>query len=150
MIITLCLLILAHTLGGKSTQRLLKRLHVDNWQQRFEKVGSMLKRYAKKVGRAASTPLQQFYYVVTDKETTLEEKALIYGCLLYVVAPGSLIPRKAFHLLGLTDEAAAIALVYRKVKSKINDSINSRVQATLDRWFDADSTSSASQSPTRA
>ncbi len=135
MIITTCLLILAYTLTGHSIEPLLNRLRNVKWIKRFARLGKRLKGYALKVGRFTARPVLQLYYVVTDEQTSLADKALIYGCLVYVLMPHSLIPSRIYKLLGLTDEALAIITVVKKVNSKITDEINTKVDATLDSWF---------------
>ncbi len=135
MIIATCLLILAYTLTGHSIEPLLDRLRNVKWIKRFARLGKRLKGYALKVGRFTARPVLQLYYVVTDEQTSLADKALIYGCLVYVLMPHSLIPSRIYKLLGLTDEAVAIIAVVKKVNSKITDEINAKVDATLDSWF---------------
>ena len=90
------------------------------------------------MGRAAARPLLLAYYVLTDAETTTTEKAMIYGCLLYVVMPVSLIPHAVFKTLGLVDEAAAVVFVIKKVHDKITPDIEAKADATLDGWFKTD------------
>ena len=46
-----------------------------------------IKEYSVKAGRVAAKSLLQFYYVMTDAETTTMEKALIYGAIIYTVSP---------------------------------------------------------------
>ncbi len=135
MIIATCLLILAYTLTGHSIEPLLARLRNVKWIKRFARLGKRLKKYALSVGRFAARPVLQLYYVVTDQQTSLADKALIYGCLVYVLMPHSIIPARIYKLLGLTDEAVAIIAVVKKVNSKITDEINAKVDATLDNWF---------------
>ena len=62
-------------------------------------------------------------------------KALVYAALAYVLIPGDLIPRKVFHLLGLTDDALAIAYVIKQVKDSITPQILQKVEMQLDKWF---------------
>ncbi|MBQ9639823.1 MAG: DUF1232 domain-containing protein [Bacteroidales bacterium] len=135
MIISICLLILAYTLSGRDVRPLLNKVRNANWVKRFGRLFKLLKRHALKAGRFATKPLLQLYYVVTDSETTLGEKALIYGCLIYIVMPASIIPQRIFKVLGLADEGLALATVVRKVKSKINADIDAKVEETLNRWF---------------
>lgn len=136
MIIATCLLILYFTLTGRSIEPLLSRVRNIEWVKRFSRIGKKIKKYALRTGRLAARPVLQLYYVVTDQHTTTAEKALIYGCLVYVVMPHSLIPARIYKLLGLTDEAVAIMTVLKTVNSKVTDDINAKVDETLDRWFD--------------
>lgn len=147
MIIATCLLILFYTLTGRSIEPLLNRVRNAQWVKRFAHIGKKLKKYALRTGRLASRPLLQLYYVVTDEKTTTAEKALIYGCLVYVVMPHSLIPARIYKLLGLTDEAVAIMTVLKTVNGKITDEINAKVDETLDKWFDDKEEESAADAP---
>lgn len=61
---------------------------------------------------------------------------LIYGCILYIVSPVSLIPQHVFKLLGVVDEATAILVVIRKVRDKITPEIIQQAEETLSEWFD--------------
>lgn len=88
----------------------------------------------------AARPLPQFYYVMTDAETTTLEKAMIYGAIIYVVSPISIIPASVYRFLGILDEAVVIAFVYKKVKDKITPAINLKVDETIEEWFGPDYT----------
>lgn len=94
-----------------------------------------LKPYALKTGRTTARPLLQFYYVMTDKNTSTADKAMVYAAIIYTISPISLIPGAVYKLLGVLDEGAAIIYVYKKIKEKITPEINAKVDATLDDWF---------------
>ena len=138
MIITLCILLLAYHLIGKPVGRLLDRLRNVNWKTQFALLWDKLKTYALKAGRVATKPILTFYYVMQDSETTTLEKALIYGAIAYVVIPADFLPRKVLGLLGILDDAAVIAYVYKKISNKITAEITNLVENTLDRWFGAE------------
>jgi uncharacterized membrane protein YkvA (DUF1232 family) len=138
MIITICLLILLYTTKGRNVEPLLNKVRDAELMKRLNRMSKKIKKYALRTGRIASRPVLQLYYVVTDENTSTADKALIYGCLVYVVMPHSLIPARVYKLLGLTDEAVAIVTVLKKVNSKITDEINAKVDATLDKWFQED------------
>lgn len=138
MLITiLCITILAHLITGKDVKPLVEKLKLKNvrWPWRASHSFKYIRHYARKVGRAAARPILLAYYVLTDADTTTTEKAMIYGCLLYVVMPVSLIPRAVFKMLGLVDEAAAVLFVVKKISSKITPEIEAKADATLDGWF---------------
>lgn len=80
----------------------------------------------------------QFYYVMSDAETTTMEKAMIYAAIIYTVSPISIIPSAVYHIFGILDEGAAIAFVYKKVKDKITPAINLKVDETIEDWFGPD------------
>jgi len=136
MVITIiCITILYYLITGKDVKPLVAKVKSVNWRRRANNVFRLLKRYARKVGRVTVRPLLLAYYVLTDAETTTTEKAMIYGCLLYTVMPVSLLPRSVFKILGVLDEAAAVAFVIKKVNDKITPSIAAKADATLDSWF---------------
>lgn len=135
MIITLCLLILVYTLTGRSIEPLLAKVRESKLAKHVTSIAKWIKKYALKTGRIATRPVLQLYFVLRDEKTTLADKALIYGCLTYVVMPHSLIPRKVYKLLGLTDEAFALMAVLQRMNSKITTEINAKTDRLLDTWF---------------
>ena len=138
MIITLCILLLAYHLIGKPVGRLLDRLRNVDWKTQFALLWDKLKTYALRAGRVATKPILTFYYVMHQTETTTLEKALIYGAIAYIVIPSDLLPRRALSILGILDDAAVIAYVYKKISGKITIEITNKVEDTLDRWFGAE------------
>lgn len=133
--ITLCLLILVYTLTGRSIEPLLSKVRESKLTKHVVRIAKWIKKYALKTGRLATRPVLQLYFVLRDEKTTLADKALIYGCLVYVVVPHSLIPRKVYRLFGLTDEALALMAVLQRMNSKITDQINTKTDRMLDKWF---------------
>ena len=138
MIITLCILLLAYHLIGKPVGRLLDRLRNVNWKTQFALLWDKLKTYALQAGRVATKPILTFYYVMHQTETTTLEKALIYGAIAYIIIPSDLLPRRTLSILGILDDAAVIAYVYKKIAGKITIEITNKVEDTLDRWFGAE------------
>ena len=138
MIITLCILLLAYHLIGKPVGRLLERLRNVDWKTQISQLWDKLKTYALQAGRVATKPILTFYYVMQDSETTTLDKALIYGAIAYIMIPADLLPRKVLGLLGILDDAAVIAYVYKKIANKITAEITNKVEDTLDHWFGAE------------
>ena len=136
--LTICILILIGLYFRKPIGDLVEKLKSVDWAQKFAALWQYVLPYAKKAGRVATKPILQFYYVVTDSETSTLEKALIYGCIAYVVMPFSLLPRVIYRFLGIMDEAAAVLFVYSKIKDKITPTIETKVESTLDAWFGAE------------
>ena len=136
--LTICLLILIGYYLKKPVGELMEKLKGVDWKEKFSALWHNIEPYAKKAGRVATKPVLQFYYVVTDSETSTLEKALIYGCIAYVVMPFSFLPRVVYRVLGVMDEAAAVLFVYSKVKDKITPAIETKVESTLDAWFGAE------------
>lgn len=128
-------MILAYCIMGKDIRSLLERVKDVDWREKAEALRDKLKPYSLKVGRIATKPLLQFYYVMTDEQTSTLDRALIYAAIFYTISPISLIPRAVYKLLGVLDEGAAVIYVYRKIKDKITPEIDARVNSTLDDWF---------------
>ena len=138
MIITLCILLLAYHLIGKPVGRLLDRLRNVDWKTQFALLWDKLKTYALQTGRVATKPIFTFYYVMHQTETTTLEKALIYGAIAYIIIPSDLIPRRTLSVLGILDDAAVVAYIYKKVSNKVTAEITNKVEDTLDQWFGAE------------
>lgn len=136
MVTTTCLLILAYLLVGKDIKPLLAKLKNVDWQTLFGEILEKIKVYAKKFGRVAAQPVLTFYFVLKEGDLSLTEKAMIYGCILYVISPISIIPQSVFKILGVMDESAAVLFVYKKIKGKITPEIMEKVEYTLNKWFD--------------
>ena len=136
--LTICLLILIGYYLQKPVMALVDKLKSVEWREKFTALWQRIQPYAIKAGRVAAKPLLLFYFVVTDSETSLLDKALIYGCIAYVVMPFSILPRVIYRFLGIMDEAAAVLFVYSKVKDKITPAIETKVEAILDTWFGAE------------
>jgi uncharacterized membrane protein YkvA (DUF1232 family) len=117
---------------------LVEKLKSVDWREKFSSLWERMLPYAKKTGRVAARPLLLFYFVVTDSETSTLEKALIYGCIAYVIMPFSILPRVIYRFVGIMDEAAAVLFVYSKIKDKITPAIEAKVETMLDAWFGAE------------
>ena len=138
MLITLCLIILGYMIVGKDVKPLVEKLKSVDWKSKADNVIGKIKEYAVKAGRVAVRPILQFYYVMSDAETTTMEKAMIYAAIIYTVSPISIIPSAVYHIFGILDEGAAILFVYNKIKDKITPSINLKVDDTIEEWFGPD------------
>lgn len=135
MLTVICITLLAYCIMGKDIRSLLERIKDVDWSEKSRKLMDQLKPYALKAGRITAKPLLQFYYVMTDDNTSTYDKALVYAAIIYTISPVSLIPSAVYKLLGVLDEGAAMVYVYKKVKDKITPEINDKVDATLDEWF---------------
>lgn len=96
--IALCITILVYSIMGKDIHSLLEEVKGVDWKGKMNDVMASLKPYALRVGRTAAL-----------------DKVLIYAALIYTVSPVSLIPSSVYKLLGVLDEGAAVAYVYKKV-----------------------------------
>lgn len=138
MILTICILVLVYLMIGKPVGKLLDELKQVDWKAKFAELWEKLKTYAFRAGRVATKPILTFFYVMHDAETTTLEKALIYGAIAYIIIPSDLLPRRTLSILGILDDAAVIAYVYKKISGKITIEITNKVEDTLDRWFGAE------------
>ncbi len=90
---------------------------------------------ARALGREAAKYLLTLWFVLKDGDLTSSEKTLVIAALAYVLVPADLIPRRIFHLLGITDDFLAIVYVVRTVQNKITPQIMQKVEMQLDKWF---------------
>lgn len=135
MLITISLLILAYLIKGKDINPLLERVKNIDWRGKINALMDKLRPWALKAGRVATRPLLQFYYVMDDDNTSVLDRVLIYGAIIYTVLPIDLIPRAVYKFFGVLDDGVAILYVYKKVKDKITPEINVKVEETLNAWF---------------
>lgn len=131
----ICITLLAYCIMGKDIRSLLERIKDVDWSEKSRKLMDKLKPYALSGGRIAARPLLQFYYVMTDENTSTADKAMVYAAIIYTISPVSLIPSAVYKLLGVLDEGAAMIYVYKKIKNQITPEINAKVDETLDEWF---------------
>lgn len=137
MLLTIALLILVYSLTGKSIDNLVSRIKNVNWKVKADSVWTDIRNFGLKAGRTACRPLLTFYFVMSCDDTSIADKALVYGAILYIISPFDLIPRRALSLLGVLDDASVAALVIKKIQDKITPEIEAAVEATLDEWFGA-------------
>lgn len=135
MITIICITLLAYAILGKDIKALASKLKDIDWKSIANDIYQWLKPYAQKVGRTAARPLVIFYYVMNDENMSLTDRALVYAALLYTVSPVSFIPSSVYHFLGVLDEGAAVAFVYKKIKEKVTPEIKAKVDSTLNEWF---------------
>jgi len=133
--LTICLLILAYSILGKPVGKLIKRLKEADWKSVASTSWKLIRSFGSRAGRAACRPLLYFYYVMSDENTSVTDKALIYGAILYIASPFDLLPRKVLGMFGILDDAAVLAFVYKKINSKVTPEMEASVNATLNGWF---------------
>ena len=131
----LCITILAYCILGKDIKALMEKVGDVDWKRKADEVMAWLKPYAVKVGRVAAKPMLQFYYVMTDEDTSTLDCILVYAAILYTISPVSLVPSAVYKVLGILDEGAAMMFVYKKVKERITPDIDNKVEQTLNEWF---------------
>ncbi len=131
----ICFTVLAYLILGKDIEEQLEKLSGVKWEDKAARLQQKIKVWANRAGRVAAKPILQFYYVLTDSETSTADKAMLYAAILYTVLPVSALPRRVFKLLGVLDEGAALIYVYRKVNEKITPEINAKVEKSIHEWF---------------
>lgn len=131
----LCITILAYCILGKDIKALMEKVGDVDWKRKADDVMAWLKPYAVKVGRVAAKPMLQFYYVMTDEDTSTLDRILVYAAILYTISPVSLVPSAVYKVLGILDEGAAMMFVYKRVKERITPDIDNKVEQTLNEWF---------------
>lgn len=94
-----------------------------------------IKALSKRLGRKAVRPLLLLYYVLTDPNVPLKDKVYIYSSIAYIVLPINLLSFKRFHLLGIFDELASLAVIYDNVKKHVTIEMEMKADDTLDSWF---------------
>ena len=135
MLFTIFLLIVAYSILGKPIGKLVDKIKDVNWKEIADSAWTSIKAFGLKAGRATCKPLLTFYYVMSGDDTSIAEKALVYGTILYIISPFDLFPRRILGVLGILDDAAVSAFVLNKVQNKITPEIEAEVNATLDNWF---------------
>ena len=135
MIITICLLILIYTILGKQIGNLVKKLKGVDWKKLAIDAWDKIVLYSKKAGRAGSRIVLKFYYALEDGNLSAVEKALVYAGIIYIAVPGDVLPRKILGLLGILDDVAVAAWIYKRIGESITPDIERKVEDTLDDWF---------------
>lgn len=135
MLITISLLILAYMILGKDISGLLEKVKNVDWHRKINALIEKLRPWALKAGRLAARPLLQFYYVMSDENTSTLDRVLIYAAIIYTIHPLDFIPKAFYRLLGVLDDGIAMLYVYKKIKDKITPEINRKVDDTLNEWF---------------
>ena len=135
ILITTSLLVLAYLVLAKDVNSLMERINEVDLRSGIRALLDKLRPWALKVGRVASRPLLQFYYVMDDENTTTLDRVLIYGAIAYTILSMDLLPRSIYKLLGVLDDGVAMLFVYKKIKGKITPAINAKVEDTLNEWF---------------
>ena len=101
----------------------------------MENILTTLRQFALKAGRVTARQALRLFYVLKEGDLTSNERVLVYAALIYVLIPGDLLPRRIFHVIGLVDDAAAVAYVINKVRKKLTPAIEQHVEMKLDEWF---------------
>lgn len=106
-----------------------------DWEGNFRVIMDAIEKCARKLGRATTRQVLRLYYVLKDGDLTPADKLKVYAALIYVLIPGDLLSSRIFGLLGIADDAAAVAYVLKKVADRISPEIDLKVEKKLDEWF---------------
>lgn len=136
MVTLTLILVFFYIITGRDPKELMAKLKGIDWNGLYIKLKNKLKSYARKVGRVSAKPILILYYVLSDETLSLQDKVMIYGCLIYVISPASLISVSVSKIFGVLDEATAIFIVIRKIYNRITPEIISKAETTLSEWFD--------------
>lgn len=135
MITTICLLILAYSILRKPVGRLTGKLEDVDWKGLVQDVWDKIVAYSKKAGRTGARIVLRFYYAIQEGGLSTLEKALVYAGIIYIIVPGDLFPRRILGLLGVLDDVAVAAWIYKKIGDALTPDIDRKVEVTLDEWF---------------
>ncbi len=135
MLTTISLLILAYLVMGKDISRLSERVKEIDLRDKINALMDKLRPWALKAGRVATRPLLQFYYVLSDDNTSTIDRILIYAAIIYTILPMDILPRTVYKFLGVLDDGVAMLYVYKKIKNRITPEIDAKVEDTLNEWF---------------
>lgn len=135
MITTICLTILIYTILERPIAWIVTKLDGINWKELAQDAWDKIVLYSKKAGRASTRVVLKFYYAMQDGGLSTVEKALVYAGIIYIAVPGDLLPRRILGLLGVLDDVAVAAWIYKKIGDNITPAIERKVEETLDNWF---------------
>ena len=93
-----------------------------------------LRQYARQIGEETVYYVVLLYYVMVDRNTTWQNRAIIAGALGYLILPLDLIP-DSIPVIGYTDDASAILAAYRAVKDSITPSLEVKAHHKVSQWF---------------
>lgn len=136
MVTLTLILVFFYIITGRDPKELMAKLKGIDWNALYIKLKNKLKSYVRKVGRVSAKPILILYYVLSDETLSLQDKVMIYGCLIYVISPASLISVSVSKIFGVLDEATAIIIVIKKIYNRITPEIISKAETTLSEWFD--------------
>ena len=129
------ILVLLYSYLGKPVSSLVGRIKDSELAESTKKMFTRIRTFATRCGRTATRPVLTMWYILTDSNTSKKDKAVIYGALLYVISPLDLVPRDLFRMLGILDDTAIAAFIYKKISSMVTPEIMLRTEDTLDGWF---------------
>lgn len=94
---------------------------------------SKIKNVSKKAGIKVIYAALLLYYIATDSNTPMADKAKIYGVLGYFILPLDLMPDAL--PFGFSDDMTALMFVLNTMQSKVTPSIKQSAKRKLEEWF---------------
>jgi uncharacterized membrane protein YkvA (DUF1232 family) len=122
----------------KPVDSLVAKVKDAQWERPIRTAWSKILEFSKKGGREATRIVLRFYYALIDGNLSSTEKALVYAGIIYIVVPHDLLPKRTLGLLGLVDDTAVAAWVYKRIQKNMTPAIEQKVQDTLNSWFGYD------------
>ncbi|USD38430.1 YkvA family protein [Ferrimonas sp. SCSIO 43195] len=95
------------------------------------------KKHFKAIGREALESAFRLYFALDSKSCTSKHKAVIYGALVYLVAPIDAIPDLT-PMLGFTDDAGVLGAALYAIADSIDDDVKTRADEKAGEIFDSD------------
>lgn len=135
MIIIFCLMILAYSILDKPIEKFSTKIEMTNWERYACQVWDWLSFQYERLGRKLTKYILLLWFIMKDSSTSLLDKALILGAIIYVLSPIDLLPRRELKVLGLLDDLAILIYVYKKVEHLVTPKMQSEVNAKLELWF---------------
>lgn len=88
----------------------------------------------KKTAAQVTYGILLFYYVISNADTSWNDKVKIYAACGYILLPYDLIP-ESIHIIGCTDDFAAVLIGYNAIRLNITPVITSRAGRQVWKWF---------------
>jgi uncharacterized membrane protein YkvA (DUF1232 family) len=96
---------------------------------------SKVKSVAKKAGIKTIYMVLLLYYALKSPNTSIKDKAKIYGALGYFILPLDLIP-DGIPFVGYSDDITALASTLHSIWKNITPEIKQQALQKLDNWFE--------------
>jgi uncharacterized membrane protein YkvA (DUF1232 family) len=95
---------------------------------------SVIRKYAKQLGKEGIRHALTLYYAMLAPETPAWAKAVIAGALGYLILPVDAIP-DVLPMVGLTDDLGILAAAVAAIEVNIPRSAKDKADEKMERWF---------------
>ncbi len=96
-----------------------------------------LKKFTKKLGLKSTSYALILYYVLQKSDVPKSDKALIVGCLGYLIMPLDLVPDLA-PIIGYSDDVTGMVFAVKRCLHYVDDEVKEKVSEKLVSWFKVD------------